>query len=128
MNPFEFVNAISFTKEDVMVDDLVEKEYVSFMVNRQLSYFQDTVLLANEMNIAHNLDKKLQFDFLLHTIRKRKRFSKWHKVTQQEDVEAVKAYYGYSEEKAHQALGLLTDDQIKAIKAKLYRGGKTKPQ
>ena len=76
MNPFEYVNAINTGKKDIMIDDLAEKSYSSFTINRSLSYFNDTVLAANEMNKHHHLDKKLQFHFLINIIRKRKRFSK----------------------------------------------------
>ena len=100
MNPFEYVNAINNTKKDIMIDDLAEKGYNSFMVNRSLSYFKDTVLYANEMNINHNIDNRLQFDFLINMVRKRKRFSKWEKVVSESDVEVVKEYYGYNNEKA----------------------------
>jgi hypothetical protein len=79
MNPFDFINAINYSKKDVMVDDLTEKEYNSFIVNRSLSNFSDTVLYANEMNINHHLDARLQFDFFINIIKKRKRFSKWNK-------------------------------------------------
>ena len=89
MNPFEFLNAINTTKKDVIVDDITEKAYNSFMVNRSLSYFNDTVVLANEMNRYHHLDNKLQFDFLINMVRKRKRFSKWIKPQIESDVEAV---------------------------------------
>ena len=74
MNPFEYVNSINYSKKDIMVDDIAEKGYNSFMVNRSLSYFQDTVLMANEMNKNHQIDKRLQFDFLINIVRKRKRF------------------------------------------------------
>ena len=86
MNPFEYVNSINYSKKDIMVDDIAEKGYNSFMVNRSLSYFQDTVLMANEMNKNHQIDKRLQFDFLINIVRKRKRFSKWFKNTVEKDV------------------------------------------
>ena len=124
MNPFEYVNAINMTKEDIMVDDLAEKAYNPFMVNRSLSYFQDTVLYANEMNVNHTIDKRLQFDFLINMIRKRKRFSKWQKSVSDNDVEVVKEYYGYNNEKARQALTLLTADQLSVLKQKVYKGGR----
>ena len=124
MNPFEYVNAINMTKKDIMVDDLAEKAYNPFMVNRSLSYFQDTVLFANEMNINHSVDKRLQFDFLINMVRKRKRFSKWQKAVSDSDVEVVKEYYGYSNEKARQALTLLTSEQINVLKQKVYKGGR----
>ena len=89
MNPFEYLKAINDTKEDIMVDDLSEKGYNPFMVNRGLSYFNDTILMANEMNINHHLDKKLQFKFYINIIRKRKRFSKWFKPETEDDVNVV---------------------------------------
>lgn len=124
MNPFDYLNAINNTKEDIMVDDIAENGYNSFMVNRGLSYFNDTVLFANEMNIHHHLDNRLQFDFLINIIRRRKRFSKWMKPEIASDVEVVKEYYGYSNEKARQALTLLTPEQINEIKKKVYKGGR----
>lgn len=124
MNPFEFVNAINVTKQDVMIDDIAEKAYNSFIVNRSLSYFNDTVLYANEMNINHHIDNRLQFDFFINIVRKKKRFSKFMKPETVSDVEAVKEYYGYSNEKAKSALTLLTSDQINELKKKVYKGGR----
>jgi len=124
MNPFEYLNAINSTKKDIMVDDIAEKGYNSFMINRGLSYFNDTVLMANEMNINHTIDNRLQFDFLINIIRKKKRFSKWIKPETVSDVEVVKEYYGYNNEKAKQALSLLTSDQIDELKKKVYKGGR----
>ncbi len=124
LNPFEFINAINTTKKDIMVDDITEKQYNSFMVNRSLSYFNDTVLMANEMNINHHLDNRLQFDFFINIVRKKKRFSKWIKPETFGDVEVVKAYYGYSNEKARQALSLLTKEQLDLLKKKVYKGGR----
>ena len=124
VNPFEYVNAINNTKKDIMIDDIAERGYNSFMVNRSLSYFNDTVLYANEMNIHHNIDNRLQFDFLINMVRKRKRFSKWEKVTSESDVEVVKEYYGYNNEKARSALSLLTRENINELKKKVYKGGR----
>ena len=104
MNPFEYLNAINTTKTDIMIDDLAEKSYNGYMVNRSLSYFPDTVFAANEMNVNHQLDSRLQFDFLINIIRKRKRFSKWDKKKIDGDVEVIKEYYGYSNTKALQVL------------------------
>ena len=125
MNPFEFLNAINYSQKDLMVDDLSEKAYNPFMANRGLSYFNDTVLLANEMNRYHHLDSKLQFDFLINTIRKRKRFAKWLKPEESAAVEAVKEYYGYNDEKARQALTLLSNEQINELSLRVYKGGRT---
>lgn len=123
MNPFEYTKAINDTKKDIMVDDLAEKGYNSFMVNRGLSYFNDTVLMANEMNVQHHIDSRLQFDFLINIVRKKRRFSKWAKPQIESDIEVVKEYYGYSNEKARQALTLLSPDQINGLKKKVYKGG-----
>ena len=123
-NPFEYLTAINDTKKDVMIDDIAEKGYNAFMVNRGLSYFNDTVLFANEMNLNAHLHNRLQFDFLINIVRRRKRFSKWMKPETASDVEVVKEYYGYSNEKARQALPLLTPEQIIDIKKKVYKGGR----
>lgn len=124
MNPFEFLNSINYTKKDIMVDDIVEKEYNSFMINRSLSYFPDTVLAANEMNQNHHLDSRLQFDFLINIIRKRKRFSKWDKKKIEGDVEVIKEYYSYSDSKAHEVLSLFTPDQLIILQNKVNKGGR----
>ena len=124
MNPFEYANAINYTKKNIMVDDIAEKAYNPFMINRQLSYFPDTVLAANEMNRHHHVDNRLQFDFFINIIRKRKRFSKWFKPEQVSDLETVKEYYGYSNEKARQVLTLLSTEQINELKNKVAKGGR----
>ena len=124
MNPFQFVNEITYGKKDVMADPDVEKKYAPFMVNRSLSYFSDTVYFANEMNRYHHLDSKLQFQFLLNIVRKKKRFSKWVKPTTDSNVDVIKEYYGYSNEKAIQILPLLSTDQLNIIKNKVNKGGR----
>ena len=124
MSPFDYLNAINFTKEDIMIDDVTEKQYNAFMVNRGLSYFPDTVAIANEMNQYAHLDKKLQFHFLINIVRKRKRFSKWNKPELDSDMDVVKEYYGYSNEKARQALTLLTPSQIEELRKKVSKGGR----
>ena len=96
MNFFDYLKSINTSKKDIMVDSVSEKEYNAFMINRSLSYFQDTVIYANEMNKYHHLDNRLQFDFLINTIRKRNRFSKWQKNTDPDSLNVVKEYYGYS--------------------------------
>ena len=126
MNPFEYVNAINTSKKDIMIDDLAEKAYVPYTINRSLSYFNDSVLAANEMNKHHHIDKKLQFHFLINIIRKRKRFSKWDKPELVSDVDVVKEYYGYSNEKARQVLPLLSSDQILNLREKVFKGGRRK--
>ena len=121
MNPFDYVNSINYTKKDVMMD---EKTYNSFMVNRSLAYFPDTVIFANEMNRYHHTDPRLQYSFLINTIRKRKRFSKWAKPEVENDIEVVKEYYGYSNEKARQVLPLISPSQMETIKKKVNKGGR----
>jgi len=126
MSPFDYLNAINSTKKNLIVDEETEKEYNPYIVNKSLSYFQDTVLIANEMNRYAHLDKKLQFQFLINIIRKRKRFSKWFKPEVQDDIEVVKEYYGYSDEKARQVLPLLSLDQMGQLKEKVNKGGRRK--
>ena len=117
----DWLNSINFTKEDLSEDI---KDYPSFIINRCLSGHIDCILFANEMNMNHGLPSKLQYDFLLNSVRKRKRFSPWLKKEKIQDLDAVKSYYGYSNEKAQQALKILTKDQINYIKSKLDVGGK----
>lgn len=126
-NPFDYVNAINLSKENLMRgtenDELAEKGYDAFITNRSLSYFADTIGMANEMNSRHFLDKKLQFEFLLNSIRKQKRFSKWHKPEKDDAVKTIQEFYGYSRRKAEQAAIVLTNEQINEIKVKLEKGG-----
>lgn len=123
LSPFDFVGSINDTKNDVMLDEEDEKSYSPYMVNRSLSYFGDTVQYANEMNFHHHIDNRMQYDFLRLGIRKRKRFSKWFKKEKSDDVELLKDAYKYSEEKARNALKLLTSEQIDSIRARMSRGG-----
>lgn len=124
MNPFDYVNAICDSKQNLIVDEISEKGYNPFMINRTLSYHFDTVLLANEMNQRAHLDKKLQNDFLINTVRKKKRFAKWMKPLSSDDLEVVKEYYGYSNEKARQILPLLNDEQMGQLRQRIFKGGK----
>ena len=101
MNPFDYLKAINETKKDIMVDDIAEKEYNPFIINRGLSFFRDTILYANEMNRFHHLDHRLQFDFFINIIKKKKRWSKWIKPQEVANLELIKEYYGYSNEKAN---------------------------
>jgi Holliday junction resolvase RusA-like endonuclease len=126
LTPFTYLNSINMSKQDLMELPDDEKLYVPFVINRSLSYFNDTVLLANELNINHHLDHRMQYDFLLHTVRKGKRFSKWGKATNPADIDVVKEYFDYSNEKAVIALSLLSDDQISELRDKVNRGGKKK--
>ena len=123
ISPFDFINAINFDKKALIVDDWSEKQYIPYIVNRGLSFGADTVIPANEMNSRPHLDRKLQFDFLINTIRPRKRYNKWVKADKVEAIEVVKTYYGYSIEKARQALSILTSEQLDHLKQKLEKGG-----
>ena len=124
MNPFDFVKEILQGKKQLIVDDLSEKEYNPFIINRSLSYHKDCVMYANEMNRRHFLDKKLQNDFLLNTVRSQKRpFAKWIKIEKSDDLECIKQVYGFSDSKAREALRLLSKDQIQQLKEQTDIGG-----
>ena len=123
--PFDFLNAINFTKEDMFQDPQSNKDYKAFLVNRGLSYFPDTVMYANEMNRYPDLSNQQQFSFLLYSISKKKRFSKWApKESISEDLENVCAFYGYSKHQAKSVLNILTEDDLNYIREKQNKGGK----
>lgn len=124
MKPFDYVNSINTTKKDIMVDDMTEKSYLPFMINRSLSYFADTVLMANEMNKHHHLDNRMQYDFLRNIVRKRKRFSKWSKKDDSNSIDLIKEYYGYNDSKARQVLPLIDKQHLDFIEKKLFKGGR----
>ena len=124
ITPFEFINAITYSKEKLIVDDWSEKQYNSYIINKGLSYGSDTVIQANEMNSRPHLDKALQFSFLINILRPKKRFNKWIKPEKIEALEVIKEYYGYSTEKARQVLPLLDDLKIELLKTKLIKGGR----
>jgi hypothetical protein len=124
MNPFDYVNAILQNKKQLIVDEITEKEYVPFLVNRSLSYHKDCIMYANEMNRRHFIDKKLQNDFLLNTVRSQKRpFAKWAKVEKNDDLECIKQTYNFSDSKARDARRLLSKEQIQELKEKTDTGG-----
>ena len=122
----EYLKAINTSKEKLMdsEDEQWEKKYPPYIVNKCLAPFQDTIFLVNEMNMNHHMDKKLQFDFLLNTLRTRQRYTPWLKAKKEKHLECVKEYYGYSNEKAKSALSILNDEQIKTIMNSLNKGGK----
>ena len=122
----DYLPAINYTKKNLMNSDdpMWEKKYPAFMVNKVLSGFQDTIMLSNEMNRNHFLDRDMQFQFLLNSIRQKKRFTPFLKASKIKDIECVKEYYGYNNEKAKTALDILTKEQLKLIKEKLFKGGK----
>ena len=121
----DYLNSINFTKKDLMKSDDKDwvKKYPAFIINKILSGFQDTIMLVNEVNRNHFLDKDMQYWFLLNSIRSKKRFSPFLRANKLKDIEVVKEFYGYSNEKAKSALDILTKDQLKLIKQKLYKGG-----
>ena len=122
----DYLNAINYTKEKLLdsEDEMWEKKYAPFIINKCIAPFPDTIMLVNEINQRHHLDKKLQFDFLINSIRSRKRFTPWVKADKLDNLEYVKEFYGYNNEKAKVALTILNDDQIATIKQKLNKGGK----
>ena len=122
----DYLNAVNSTKERLMdtEDETWEKKYPPFIVNKCVAPFQDTIMLVNEINQFHHLEKKLQFDFLINSLRPRKRYTPWVKATKLENLEYVKEFYGYNNEKAKIALDILTDEQISAIKQKMNKGGR----
>ena len=121
----EYLNAINFTKKNLMdSDDLLwQKKYPAFIVNKILSGFQDCIMLVNEMNRNHFVDKDMQFQFLLNSIRSKKRFSPFLRSSKLKDLDVIKEYYGYNNDKAKTALDILTKDEVKLIKEKLFKGG-----
>ena len=124
MNPFDYVNAILQNKNELIVDKESEEAYVPFLTNRSLSYHKDCVMFANEMNRRHFADKKMQFDFLLNTVRSKKRpFAKWVKQEKNDDLACIKQVYRFSDEKAREALRLLSDENIQQLKEKTDIGG-----
>jgi hypothetical protein len=121
---FDYVNQILYGKVNLMVNEENEKIYIPFLINRSLSYHYDCVLFANEMNRRHFLDKKLQHDFFINTIRSKKRpFVKWAKSEKNDDIECIKKVYGFSDKKALDALRLLNDEQIQQLKEQTEIGG-----
>ena len=120
----DWLNSVNFTKENLIEEDpSVIKDYPPYIVNRCLSGHLDCVMYANEMNRFPNLDKDMQYNFMLNGIRKRKRFAPWLKQDKINDLDLVKKYYGYNNEKARQALRILTPDQLKYIRKKMDVGG-----
>ena len=106
-----------------MVDDIAEKQYAPWIVNKSLAYFADTVLFANDMNMNYHLDHKLQYHYLINSVRPRNRYEKWVKAEKNSDLDAIREYYKYSYRKALTALSLLNNDQINEIKKKNNKGG-----
>ena len=120
----DWLNSINQTKKNLIDEDpLLEKEYSPYVINRCFSGHIDSVMFSNEMNRYHFLSKKLQYDFYINSLRKKKRFSPWLRQDKIKDLDYVKRYYGYSNEKAKQALKILTKEQLTFIKSKFETGG-----
>jgi hypothetical protein len=120
----DWLNSINITKNNIIDEDPeVEKEYNPYIINKCMSGHIDTVLYSNELNINFGLSKKMQYDFYINIVRKRKRFSPWIRKEKVKDLDIVKSYYGYNNEKAQQALKILTQDQLNFIKSKYETGG-----
>ena len=122
----DYLKSINISKEPLMdsEDHFIEKDYVPFVVNRCLSFFPDTILQTNEMNIRCQSDKKMQFDFLRGAIRKSNRYSPWIKETLPDDIDVIKEYFNFNNRKSKEALDILSEEQIQQIKNKLSKGGK----
>ena len=122
----DYLKAINYTKEPLLdtEDEQWEKKYPPFIINKCVAPFPDSLMLINEINQLHHLDKKLQYDFLINSLRARKRYTPWMKAKKLENLEYVKEYYGYNNEKAKSALDILNDEQISTIKIKLNKGGR----
>ena len=122
----DYIAAINHTKEPILDTEDGEwvKKYPPYIVNKCIAPFPDSIMLVNEINQLHYLDKKLQFDFLINSLRPRKRYAPWMKAKKLKNLEYVKEYYGYNNEKAKAALDILNDEQISAIKEKMKKGGR----
>jgi hypothetical protein len=130
VNPFDYVNSITMTKKNMMRnsenDNLAEKDYNPWVVNKALSYFQDTVLIANEVNMYHALEKRAQYEYLINMVRPNKRWAKWVKDEANEDLDIVCAYYNVNPIVGREYLSLLTKEQIQIMKKEQEKGGTKK--
>ena len=125
LSPFDFLKTINDTKINLIQEDPDNaKSYNSYIINRSLSYFPDTIFFANEMNRLHHCDSELQYAFYLGIVRKKRRFSKWDKSESINNLQEVKRYFGYNNERAKEALSVLSKDQITIIKEKVNKGGR----
>ena len=124
INRFDFVKSVSYDKKDLMVDEVEEKAYQPFLLNKSLSYHQDSIFLTNEMNVRHGVDNRLQYMFFLNTLRKRQRFSQWSKPYISKKIDTVKQYYQISTREAKDYVNLLSDKQVRELKNRMKTGGK----
>ena len=121
-NPFDFVKSVSYDKKDIMVDAVEEKSYAPFLINKSLSYHQDSLFMTNEMNNSSHLDNRLQYLFLLNTLRKRQRFGSWEKPYVSKKIDTIKNYYKISTSKAKEYMEILTDKQVRELKQRMSIG------
>jgi len=127
MSPFEFVKSINEKTGNMLAgNEDLEKAYMPFLVNRGLSFTPDTILSANEMNAVPFLDKRLQYDYLYLTVRKKKRYAKWIKAEEDDLEDMIVKYYGVSRRRAAEYATMLSDEDVQEIKRKLYTGGTKK--
>ena len=122
MKPLDLINSITY-KKDIVMNNSNEGSYNPFITNRSLSQFIDCILLANEMNQRHHIDNKLQYDYLINRIRPRKRFKKWDKKQDNENIQLIKDYYSCNNDKARVTLSLLSEQHLNIIRQKLNKGG-----
>ena len=122
MKPFDLINSITY-KKDIVMNNSNEGSYNPFITNRSLSQFIDCILLSNEMNQRHHIDNKLQYDYLINRIRPRKRFKKWDKKQDNENIQLIKDYYSCNNDKARVTLSLLSEQHLNIIRQKLNKGG-----
>ena len=123
MSPFDYLKAINETKEDIMLTSQDEKKYAPFIVNRGLSFFMDTIFQANEVNVHFHLESRLQFDYLLNSVRKKNRYGKWIKNETLEKIDIIQQYYGYNIQKAKQVESIFSDEHIQHLRRLLSKGG-----
>ena len=126
MKPFDYVTSVSYNKKNMMRDtendELAESGYQPYLSNKALSYHVDSLFHSNEMNMNHHIDNILQYEYFLNTLRPKRRFAKWVKAEDNDDLEVIKLYFGYSNKKAEQTLSILSSEQIRIIKDELFRG------
>lgn len=122
-NPFDFVKSVSHTKQDLVVDDISEKEYTPFLTNKALSYHRDCIYFVQEMNTNHHLDNRLQYSFFLNTLRRKQRFSKWSKPYVSNKIAIIKDYYNCNDKKAQEYMEILSDKQIRELNKRMQKGG-----
>lgn len=120
---FDYVNSITQKTEDLSGNEDLEKEYVPFLINKAMSYYVDTVMIANQMNMLSDIPVRQQYQYYYNTVRKSKRWAKWHKKVEDEDLELIKEYFGYNDRRANEALEILSPNDITIIKERSNKGG-----